>query len=190
MTDPAAPEVRETFHETGGSPAPPDDEVAAGLADRFTGAVVTRSHGQTVVWVDRARLAEVAQHLRDAEQFTTCVDVCAVDHLLDAARIVPAGVAPERFEVVANFLSHPRNRRIRVIVQVPEADPVVPSLTGTYPGVAFAEREVFDLLGIRFDGHPDLTRILMPDDWEGHPLRKDAPPARIPVTFKAAGGPR
>ena len=73
----------------------------------------------------------------------------------------------------------------------PEADdPRIASITPEYPGAGFPEREVYDLLGIVFDGHPDLTRILMPDDWEGHPLRKDDVDARIPVTFKADPGPR
>jgi NADH:ubiquinone oxidoreductase subunit C len=176
--------AREAFHE------PTADGVAAAVAARVEGAVALRSCGQPVLCCDRRHLAEVARLLRDEQAFTSCVDVTAVDHLLDADRWVPPGIVPERFEVVANFLSHPRNLRLRVIVEVPEDDPVVPSLTGVFPGTAFAEREVFDLFGIRFEGHPDLTRILMPDDWDGHPLRKDAPPARIPVTFKAVGGPR
>ena len=74
---------------------------------------------------------------------------------------------------------------MRLRVQVPEDDPVVPSLFDLYPGTEAMEREVFDLFGIRFDGHPDLTRILMPEDWEGHPLRKDYAVGRIPVQFKA-----
>ena len=102
----------------------------------------------------------------------------------------PTASTLERFEVVANYLSHTRNRRIRVICQLPEADPTVPSLTPVYPGANFPERETYDLFGITFDGHPDLTRILMPDDWEGHPLRKDFPPARVPVTFKGDPSPR
>ena len=166
------------------------DEVAVALVTRFPGAVPADSHGQPVVYVERRDLAEVARHLRDEERFTMLVDVTAVDHLLDGVRWCPEGVSRERFEVVACFLSHPRNRRIRVICPVPESDPVVPSLTGTYPGADFAEREVFDLFGIRFDGHPDLARILMPDDWIGHPLRKDDSPARVPVTFKGDPSPR
>lgn len=166
------------------------DPVAVAVVERFPGSVAVDSHGQAVVYVDRSVWREVAAFLRVEERFTQCVDVTAVDHLADAQRLTIEGVVPERFEVVANFLSHPRNRRIRVICQVPEHDPRVASITGEYPGAAFAEREVFDLLGIEFEGHPDLTRILMPDDWVGHPLRKDDAPARIPVTFKGDPGPR
>ena len=179
-------DAREEAHKV----APPWDDVAAALLDRFDGAVFHDSHGQPVVYLDRAHWVEAAAMLRDDEQFTTCLDVTAVDHLADADRLSVAGVAPERFEVVANFLSHPRNRRIRLIAELPASDPVVASLTPLYPGVDFAEREVFDLFGIDFVGHPDMTRILMPDDWVGHPLRKDDAPARVPVTFKGDPGPR
>jgi NADH-quinone oxidoreductase subunit C len=79
---------------------------------------------------------------------------------------------------------------VRLRVQVPGDDAVVPSLWELHPGTEAMEREVFDMFGIRFDGHPDLTRILMPEDWEGHPLRKDYAVGRIPVQFKAAPGPR
>ena len=182
-------EVREPDHEEAPvAPPRPDDEVAAALCDRFAGSVFYASHGQSVVYVERSQLAAVAGYLRDDEQFTMLVDVTAVDHLVDGVRHCPPGVEAERFEVVANFLSHARNRRIRIICEVPESDPSVPSLTSVYPGADFPEREAFDLLGIEFDGHPDLTRILMPDDWTGHPLRKDDPSARVPVTFK--GDPR
>jgi NADH-quinone oxidoreductase subunit C len=105
--------------------------------------------------------------------------------------VIPDGsIEVERFEVVANYLSHVRNRRIRVICEVPSDERSVPSLTAVYPGANFAERELYDFYGIDFVGHPDLTRILMPDDWEGHPLLKDYPPARVPVTFKGDPHPR
>jgi len=98
-------------------------------------------------------------------------------------------VERERFEVVANFLSHPRNRRIRFICQVADGGEV-DSLFELFSGTELPEREVYDLLGVRFAGHPDLVRLLLPDDWEGHPLRKDDAPARVPVQFKEAQTPR
>lgn len=178
-----ADDVREADHET-------VDVLSRSLCERFPGSIAALSHGQPVVYLARERLAEAGAFLRDDQRCTMCVDVTAVDHLADGVRHLPAGVAAERFEVVANFLSHPRNLRVRLICQVPEHDAHVPSLTPTYPGASFAEREVFDLFGIAFDGHPDLTRILMPDDWHGHPLRKDDSPARVPVTFKGDPAPR
>jgi NADH-quinone oxidoreductase subunit C len=189
--------AREDVHEPEApeSAVVPDDEVAAAIVARFEGAVFARSHGQPVVYVDRSVFAEVAGFLRDEQQFTMCVDITATDHLLDGERYAPpelaaAAVATERFEVVANFLSHVRNRRVRVICAVPDSDAKVPSLTAVYPGTDFPERETYDLYGIEFEGHPDLTRILMPDDWDGYPLRKDYPSARVPVTFKGDPHPR
>jgi NADH:ubiquinone oxidoreductase subunit C len=190
-------DAREEVHE--GRPEPvvpddpkPDDDVAAAVVEKFPGSHFDCSHGQPVVYVDRAAFADVATFLRDEQQFTMCVDVTATDHLLDGVRYLPDGghVASERYEVVANYLSHVRNRRVRVICGVPADDPTVPSLTPVFPGANFPERETFDFFGIDFVGHPDLTRILMPDDWEGHPLRKDYPPARVPVTFKGDPQPR
>jgi NADH:ubiquinone oxidoreductase subunit C len=167
----------------------PTGEVGPTVQGRFPGCVIVSSHGQTVGYVRREEWADLARFLRDHLRFTQCVDVTAVDHLADRTRPVPDGVAPERLEIVANFLSHPRNVRFRAIAQVPVADPEIESLTATFPGVGFAEREVFDLFGVRFRGHPDLARILMPDDWVGFPLRKDDAPARVPVTFKGDPGP-
>jgi NADH:ubiquinone oxidoreductase subunit C len=142
------------------------------------------------VYLDRSHWAEAVVHLRDEEQFTMLLDVTAVDHLVDVERISVAGVTPERFEVVANLISHPRNRRIRLITEVPVDEPVVDSLAPTYGSAISAEREVYDMFGITFEGHPELTRILMPDDWVGHPLRKDDSPSRVPVTFKEDPTPR
>ena len=100
------------------------------------------------------------------------------------------GVTPERFEVVVNLLSLSKRQRVRIRVQVPESDPSVDSLVDVYPGTDAMEREAYDLIGILFHGHPDMTRILMPEDWEGHPLRKDYGVGRVPVQFKEAPGPR
>ncbi len=190
MADGTAPVVADEAREEEHKVAPPWDEIAAALCDRFEGAVFRDSHGQPVVHLHRAHWVDAAAMLRDDEQFTTCLDVTAVDHLTDAERPVVAGVEPARYEIVANFLSHPRNRRIRLIAQVPADDTTIGSITPLYPGVDFAEREVYDMFGIEFVGHPELARILMPDDWVGHPLRKDDAPARVPVTFKGDPGPR
>ena len=182
----------DTDHAAAGEPleAPPADEVAAAVAARFPATVVHESHGQPVVYVERSTWHDVAQFLRDEEQFTQCLDVTVVDHLVDAERAVIPAVALERFEVVANFLSHPRNRRIRAICELPADDPTVASLVDVYVGMNFPEREAFDMFGVAFEGHPDLTRLLMPDDWVGHPLRKDDAPGRIPVEFKEDPAPR
>jgi NADH-quinone oxidoreductase subunit C len=166
------------------------DDVVRAVVARFPASVAHASHGQPVVYVEPGAWHDVAQHLRDDEHFTQCVDVTAVDHLVDVERAAIPGVTLERFEVVANFLSHPRNRRVRVICELSADTPALASLVDLYPGLNFAEREVFDLYGIEFDGHPDLTRILMPEDWVGYPLRKDDAPARIPVVFKDDPGPR
>ena len=85
-----------------------------------------------------------------------------------------------------NLLSISRRERLRLRVQVPADDCTVPSLYDIHPGAEAHERETFDLMGISFEGHPDLTRILMPEDWIGHPLRKDYDTGRIPVQFKGA----
>jgi NADH-quinone oxidoreductase subunit C len=154
------------------------------------GHPVTYSRGQRVVHVPREELANLVRTLRD-EGFAMCVDVTGVDYLTyDAPRDLPEGVEPGRFEVVVALLSHQNRERVRLRVQVPEDDPVVPSLFEVHPGTEAMEREVFDMFGVSFEGHPDLTRILMPEDWDGHPLRKDFAVGRIPVQFKAAGGER
>jgi NADH-quinone oxidoreductase subunit C len=192
MADDRAREEDHEPAETGDEPIPEpiSDEVAAVVVARFPGSVFVSSHGQPVVYVERSVMADVATLLRDEEQFTMLVDTVVVDHLLDGARVAVDGITAERFEVVVNFLSHARNRRIRIVSEVPAADPTVPSLTPVYPGANFPERESYDLFGITFEGHPDLTRILMPDDWHGHPLRKDDAAARVPVTFKGDPSPR
>jgi len=166
------------------------DDVVEAVLDHIKGAVAAESHGQAVVHVPRESWREAVRFLKEEQQFTQCSDITAVDQLLRPDRPVPAGVERERFEVVANFLSHPRNRRIRFITQVPDGACEVDSLFDLYPGTELPEREIYDLLGVRFAGHPDLVRLLLPDDWEGHPLRKDDAPARVPVQFKEAQRPR
>jgi NADH-quinone oxidoreductase subunit C len=166
-----------------GTEAPVDEEATEPEPTEMHGAPLTRSRGQDVLHPSRDTYVEVVEALRD-DGFVMCVDVTAVDYLADPARELPDGVTPERFEIVVNLLSLEPPRRVRLRVQVPAAEPVVPSLFRLYRGTEAMEREVFDMLGIRFDGHPDLTRILMPEEWEGHPLRKDYPIGRVPVQFK------
>jgi len=91
-----------------------------------------------------------------------------------------------RFEVVVQFLSISKNQRKTIKVFVDDEDLSIPSITHIYPSANFYEREAFDMFGINFLEHPDLTRILMPDDWSGHPLRKNYGSGRIPVQFKNA----
>jgi NADH:ubiquinone oxidoreductase subunit C len=179
--------LREEMHKEPGGLF--DDEVAQAVVDHVKGAVATDSHDQTVVHVPRTDWREAVRFLKQEQQFTQCSDLTAVDQLLRPDRPVPPGVDRERFEVVANFLSHPRNRRIRLIAQVPDGAEV-DSLFELFPGTELPEREVYDLFGVHFAGHPDLVRLLLPDDWEGHPLRKDDAPARVPVQFKDAQRPR
>ncbi len=149
------------------------------------GHPVTSSAGQAVIHVPRDAWRSTAEQLL-ADGWNMCVDVTAVDYLThEGRRPLPAGVDAERFEVVASFVSHGRRERLRARAQVPGDDPRIDSLYLVYPGIDFSEREVYDLFGITFDGHPDLSRILLPESWEGHPLRKDYAIGAIPVQFKA-----
>lgn len=174
MADVDAPATDESV----APPTPPPIE-------ELHGAPVTRIRNQRVAHPTADQLLELVLTLRD-EGWVQCLDVCGVDYLAHRRSDLPDSVAPERFEVVVTLISHELRERLRLRVQVPEADPVVPSLFDLHPGTEAMEREVFDLFGIRFEGHPDLTRILMPEDWHGHPLRKDYGVGRIPVQFKGA----
>ena len=149
------------------------------------GCIVHDSLGQRVLLATREQYVSVIKALLD-EGFEVCTDLTGVDYLNIPNRVLAPGITPERFEVVVNLLSITRRERIRVRVQVPADDAVLPTLFDLYPGTEAHERETFDMFGISFDGHPDLTRILMPEDWDGHPLRKDYDQGFIPVQFKGA----
>lgn len=151
-------------------------EVLEQLAEAFESVTWENSHDQDVARVPAEEWGVFAQAAKDAG-FDFCCDVTAVDWL--RAR-------PDRYEVVANLLSMSQRVRLRMITTVGRDDPTVSSLTPIWPGAGFAEREAYDMFGIVFDGHPDLTRILMPDEWEGHPLRKDFGVGSVPVQFKAS----
>ena len=149
------------------------------------GCPLVTALGQKVLFVGRDMYLSVVKALLE-DGFDVCVDVTGVDYLTHADRKLPDGLVAERFEVVVNLLSLQRRERIRLRVQIPEAEPVLPSLFDLHPGTEAHERETFDMFGISFDGHPDMTRILMPEDWDGHPLRKDYSQGSIPVQFKGA----
>ena len=172
------------------------DEVAAGAAPEpeplaeVHGAPVVEIRGEQVLFPTAEQLPDVVRKLRD-DGWLMCLDVTAVDYLTHPRRpALPEGVTPERFELVVILMSHRERARLRLRVQVPESEPTVPSLFEVHPGAEAMEREVFDMFGISFAGHPDLTRILMPEDWVGHPLRKDYGVGQIPVQFKGAPAPR
>ena len=152
----------------------PESEILRHLLASFGETTWHVSHGQDVLTVQREQFADVGRAVRDAG-FEMCVDVTAVDWVRNR---------PERFEVIANLLSLQHKSRLRMVTTVDRIEPSVPSLTPIWPGAGYAEREVYDMFGIQFEGHPDLTRILMPDEWEGHPLRKDFSIGSVPVQFK------
>jgi NADH-quinone oxidoreductase subunit C len=161
--------------------------VADGAADAMLyDCPRSESRGQPVIHPTREGYVTAVKAMRD-DGYAMCVDLTAVDFLEHPGRALPEGITPGRFEVVANFLDLDRARRLRVRVQVPADDAVLVSLFDVHPGTEAMEREVFDMYGISFSDHPDLTRILMPEDWEGHPLRKDYAVGAIPVQFKGVG---
>ena len=169
--------------------ATPDEAVPTPEPPSMHGCPVSDSCGQTVLHPDRQQYVAVIRALLD-EGFEMCVDLTATDYLLMPNRALPDGVGAERFEVVVNLLSMKARQRIRLRVQVPGDDPSIDSLFDLHPGTEAMEREVFDMFGITFTNHPDLTRILMPEDWEGHPLRKDYDVGAIPVQFSGDFGAR
>jgi len=166
-------------------PTEPNEPAVAEGPAPLHGCPVTDLFGQRTVHTDRARYLALMEGLHK-DGFEACLGVCGVDYLTHPGRDLPTGVEAERFEVVVELLSFSRKERLRVRCQVPAGDPVVPSLFDLWPGSEAHERETFDMFGVRFSDHPDLTRILMPEDWEGHPLRKDYAPAHVPVQFKEA----
>ena len=115
--------------------------------------------------VPAALLLEVMRYLRDEGRFTLLEDLTAIDWQ----------PREPRFQVVYNMIALERQKVIRIKVELPGQEPSLPSVTGLWPGANWYEREVFDLFGINFEGHPDLRRIEMPEDWDGHPLRRDYP---------------
>jgi NADH-quinone oxidoreductase subunit C len=139
---------------------------------------VELDRGELTYHVRREHLLRLCRTLRDdpALRFELCSSVSAVDYL----------GTPDRLHSVYHLTSMTYRRRLRLEVSVSTEDPHVPSVTGIYPGADWQEREAWDMFGIVYDGHPGLTRILMPDDWDGHPQRKDYPLGGVPVEYKGA----
>ena len=163
------------------------------------------AHGETTVVVESARLVDAATHLRDVEGFAFLSDVTATDYLGWAGKGVAGYIGtatgrdlntpstqglqrlpqpkPKRFSMNYHLLALREGApRLRVQVWVDDGEPV-PSVVDVWPTADWHEREAWDMLGIRIEGHPNLVRILMEDDWEGHPLRKDYPLGGEPVRF-------
>ena len=164
------------------------DEVVDNLADVLKGAGVDPDDAIETVVVDRGELTlhvrrdllpQVAQRHRDepALRFELCLGVSGVHYPHETDRELHA---------VYPLQSITHNRRIRLEVSAPDGDPHIPTLYGVYPTSDWHERETYDFFGIIFDGHPSLARIEMPDDWQGHPQRKDYPLGGIPVEYKGA----
>ncbi|MEM9034192.1 MAG: NADH-quinone oxidoreductase subunit C [Actinomycetota bacterium] len=163
-----------------------DDAAEEPVVSAPYGAIAaSSSRGQVVLHVGREGYLDTISTAR-ADGFVLCVDITAVDYANHLDRALPASIEGERFEVVVNLYDPVERRRVRIRAQVPESDPTIASIYSLYPGVDAPEREVYDMFGITFEGHPDPTRILMPEDWDGHPLRKDVSQGRIPVQFKSA----
>jgi NADH-quinone oxidoreductase subunit C len=145
---------------------------------------VVQQHGELTLYVTRERLLDVMRLLRDDHdlRFELLSSVSGVDYLNHPGHKDDA----RRLHAVYHLTSLTYRRRIRVEVAVTAEDPHVPSVVSLYPTADWHERETWDFFGIVFDGHPGLTRIEMPDDWEGHPQRKDYPLGGVPVEYKGA----
>ncbi|CAB4915402.1 unannotated protein [freshwater metagenome] len=161
------------------------DEVADDLErayPEFSHAIerVVVDRGELTLHVKREKLVEVSLVLRDSLKFEMCMGVSGIHYPNNTGRELVA---------VYPLLSMTKNRRVRLEVSVSDSDAHIPSLVEVWAGNNWHERETFDMFGIIFDGHPGLTRILMPDDWQGHPQRKDYALGGIPVEYKGATTP-
>ena len=143
---------------------PLNNELVTRLRGKFGAGIVDtiEDRKQAIITVDRERSGEIALYLRDEEKFDMLSDLTAVDW----------PKREKRFDVVLNLYSFPKNERLRLKVHAADGDKV-PSMTSVWPTANWLEREVFDMFGIVFTGHPNLTRILLPEEWQGYPLRKD-----------------
>lgn len=156
------------------------------IAEQRYGVLAAQVSSQTVLFVTVDEYLQAATAAHD-DGFDQLIDLTAVDYLnYPGARPRPAGVTCQRFELVVQLINHTSGERLGFRVQVPAEMPKSPTLFDLWPGAENLEREVFDMFGITFTDHPDMSRILMPEDWIGHPLRKDYGIGEIPVRFSEA----
>ncbi len=199
----APPEEAAPFHRaldfffTAADEASPDDknplaqptthvpEIIRALADRFGEAIlgVEEYAGEQTVLVETQRIAEVCRFLKDEQNFRYLADAGGADRFVDE----------DRFEVFYNLVSFEKQKRIRLKIRVDEAVLTAPTVTGVYRAANWNEREAYDMLGIRFEGHPDMRRMFMPEDFEYHPQRKEFPqlgiPGSLPLPPRTPEGP-
>jgi NADH-quinone oxidoreductase subunit C len=158
---PAAPPVKK---EEPPKPVPLENELVSRFKGKFASAIreAWLDRKQAILVVEREKLVEISTYARDGEDFDYLVDLTAVDW----------PKREKRFDVVLILYSFKKNERLRIKAHAAEGEKV-PSVTGVWGAANWLEREVFDMFGIRFEGHPNLSRILLPEEWQGYPLRKD-----------------
>ncbi len=145
--------------------------IAEKLQEQFQGSVlgIVEHRGQVSVLVDREVIIDIISLLKNDHKMNHLHCLCGVDNLKRVASHF------ERFEVIYQLYSIEKRTSLRIKAQVPESDPSIDSITSLWTGANWLERETYDLVGIKFNNHPNLKRVLTPDDWEGHPLRKEYP---------------
>jgi NADH-quinone oxidoreductase subunit C len=147
-------------------------ELVEALQTRFGDAVteVTTYAGEFTVYIHRGSIAEVCHYLKEEQGFTYFSDMGSIDRFTEE----------DRFEVFYSLVNIAKKARLRLKVRVDETDPVIPTVTGVYGAARWHEREAWDMMGVRFEGHPDLRRMFLPEDFEYHPARKEFPILGIP----------
>lgn len=148
------------------------NELVQSLQAKFGSAIreITEFKGETTLLVEKDIIVDICRALKDEHGFNYCADICGADRFAEE----------ERFEVIYNITNLEKRLRIRLKVRVGEENPVVPSVTSVWKAADWHERETYDMYGVRFDGHPDLRRMYMPEDFEYYPLRKDFPLIGVP----------
>ncbi|MGQ9805006.1 MAG: NADH-quinone oxidoreductase subunit C [Chlorobiales bacterium] len=148
------------------------DELVQSLQAKFGSVIkeVLVFRGETTLLIQTDFIVDVCRTLKEEHGFNYCADICGADRFSEE----------ERFEVIYNLTNLDKPMRIRLKVRVSEETPVVPSVVSVWKGANWHERETYDMYGIRFDGHPDLRRMYMPEDFEYYPLRKDFPLIGVP----------